>query len=252
MRGVRYVTYAFIAIISLTIIVCIWLAQYENHRARKHTDTFLRVLGSCSIILTFVFYYNLIKSYDDARRRGEEQDDDHELDRRGTVRKELTDLFKDIPYSVLSVVELNPRKKYSFADEALKDGELSRGLTEYRLKSVIFDMWLSDINLFVHRSPTMINRVATMITQAISPVLRVAWNMYSYQYSSPMIDFVNAMYRVIDKHMLDVSSDTPMYQLLAIEVLEVTNHIKVSWTTRPRFYTFNKVQYVLDQEKYIF
>ncbi len=252
MRGVRYVTYSFVAILATTILVSVWLGRFQTSNAKRHTDTFLRILSSCSILLTFVFYYNLVKSEDDARIRGEEEDTNHELDRRSSSRAELMDLYKQIPNSVLSIVELCPQKKYRLAKRALELGELDQGLTEYRLKSAVFDVWVSDINLFVHRSPSMVNQVARMITQAISPILRVAWKEYSYQYSKSMNDFVEAVYVVIDRHIYKDAAGTPKYVELALEVLSATGHLDVRWDSEPPFYIFKEVQYLNDQVKHYF
>lgn len=103
MRGVKYVTYAFIGIIGMTLLMSIWIGCFNIGRAKRHTETFLRILGSFSILLTFVFYYNLIKSEDEARVRAEQQDTDRDLDRRSSARTEMVQMYDKIPNSIRSI-----------------------------------------------------------------------------------------------------------------------------------------------------
>lgn len=209
---------------------------------KRHTNTFLRIISSCSILLTFVFYYNLIKSDEDARVRAEQQDTDRDLDRRSNVRTELTELYSIIPNCVKSVVELNPADKARYATVAYRTGELDTGLGEYRLKSIVFDLWVSDMNLFSHRKPNMVNRVAIILTQATSPILRNAWKEYSFQYSEPMNDFVDTMYVVIDEELNHDSIKTPKYMHMALKVLEKLGHLEVAWDHKPPYYVFKEVE----------
>lgn len=246
MRGVKYVTYAFVAIICMTIGMSVWFGRYSHGSAKRHTDTFIRILSSCSILLTFVFYYNLIKSHDEQRIRAEQQDTDHELDRRSNSRKEFTQLYVTIPNSIMSIVELKPHVKKCFAVKAKEANELHKGLTEYRLKSVVFDMWVSDIDLFYHRGPSMVSRVALMITQALSPILRSAWKEYAFQYSRTMNEFVNTMYEVIDTNVNMTDDYIPKYVTLALIVLEKTGHLDVKWDANPPYYKFREKKYLND------
>lgn len=252
MRGVKYVTYAFVAIISLTVIVSLWVGRYSKGNAKRHTDTFLRVLSSCSILLTFVFYYNLIKSEDDSRMRAEQQDTDRELDRRSAARQEMIILFEKIPFSIKSIVELNPFVKFEFARRAVEKKELDKGLSEWRLNSIVFDLWSSDINLFTHRNPDMVNRTAIMITQALSPIVRSAWHEYSYQYSQPMREFVKGMYVIIDESISELNRKTPNYNIMALKLLANMEHLDVFWDDIPPYYQFKPLEYVKDKVRHYF
>lgn len=147
-------------------------------------------------------------------------------------------------------MELNPKRKFAYARLAIANDELKEGLSEFRLKSVIFYLWVSDINLMGHRKPNIVNRVAIMITQAMSPILRRAWIEYSYQYSQNMNTFVDAMYEVIDSNVSPDSKKTPQYVELALKVLQKVQHIDVTWDSVPLYYTFRNIEYVADKDRH--
>lgn len=51
----------------------------------------------------------------------------------------------------VSIVDLNPKKKIAFAHKAVDKGELTKDLAEYKIKIIIFDTWITEVNLFEHR-----------------------------------------------------------------------------------------------------
>ena len=57
------------AIVVASALHSFWFSRFHRSRAVLHADTFIRILGASSIMLTFVFYFNLVKSQDDARSR---------------------------------------------------------------------------------------------------------------------------------------------------------------------------------------
>lgn len=251
MRGVKYVTYAFMAILGTTVMLSFLFNRFSQTMATRHTETFLRILSACSILLTFVFYYNLIKSEDEQRTRAEQLDTDRELDRLTNQTVMMTEMSKPCPNTVQSVVTLNINSKYKYFDAAKASGELEKKIEQYRISSTIFDLWASNINCVSHRKPQLVNRVARMITQAASPVLREAWNVVSYQYSVSMNDFVEEMYQILDGVSKD-SYDYPQYLLLSIKVLEKMDHVTVYWDCSPKYYVFNELKYVDEKTEHFF
>lgn len=252
MRGVKYVTYAFILILGIAMVVTFSLSRYQTSNARRHADTFIRILGALSLLLTYVFYYNLIGSNDEDRVRAEEQEANREVDMRSKGTIELTALYKITPNTVMSIVDPCPSHKYTFAEKAIDSGEMKYEMVEFRLNSIIFDLWMIQIPIFIHRSPSMVSQVGTMLTQAMSPIVRVSWKKYAYQYPMTMRKFVTAMYEVLDSTVDRHMDTTPNYEMLSLRVLHNVGYVDVRWNITRPFYTFRNVEYTRDKVKYYF
>lgn len=246
MRGVKYVTYAFLGILMISVILSMWFSMAHKSAAAQHADTFMRVLGACSIMLTFVFYYNLIKSQDDARIRAEQLDADKDAKRTTALNILLSEIYKACPHTVLSITEFDIDVKKMNYQKAIKEDEMQHIMDQYLLTQNIFDMWASIVDTIKHRKSSLVGKVARMIKQAASPYVAKTWKTSAYQYTTEMKYFVNTMMTILDRDVHSKGIAVPNYFTLALKVLEHLGHVTIMWKASNPYYIYNECEYTTD------